>query len=425
MNNNVAVKVENVTKVYRLYDKPQDRLKEALNPFKKSYHHDFYALHDVSFEMKKGETVGIIGRNGAGKSTLLKIITGVLTPTNGNVEVNGKIASLLELGAGFNPEMTGLENIYLNGTLMGFTHEEMEGKVDTILEFADIGSFIYQPVKTYSSGMFARLAFSVAIHVEPDILIVDEALSVGDVFFQQKCNLYMKENMSNIAKIIVTHDLATLSKITTRAILIDNGKKIIEGEPISVIEVYQKLLHNSLFNKGIKRKVETKMDTNIQDFISIKKDNQAGSMDAYFEKFNLTINDRKNSNLIVYPKDKVVIDVLIQSNIKIENLILGYIIKDKYGTAIFGENTITSDLSIDEKNLVGKLLISFSFSWPEIQEGDYFLTLGLGDGTDSMFHTILSWAHSICKFKSVLRSGMIVHCMMNNKINRISLKKVK
>ena len=181
---NIAIKVKNLTKLYHLYNKPQDRVKEALNPFKKSYHHDFYAMNDVTFEIKKGETVGIIGKNGAGKSTLLKMITGVLTPTSGEVEVNGKIASLLELGAGFNPEMTGIENIYLNGTIMGFTKEEMDSKVDAILEFADIGEFIYQPVKMYSSGMFARLAFSVAINVEPDALIVDEALSVGDMAFQ-------------------------------------------------------------------------------------------------------------------------------------------------------------------------------------------------------------------------------------------------
>lgn len=189
----IAISVKHLTKVYKLYNQPIDRLKEALNPFKKSYHKDFYALNDVSFEIKKGETVGIIGKNGAGKSTLLKIITGVLTPTSGSVQVNGKIASLLELGAGFNPDYTGLENIYFQGSLMGYTREEMESKVDDILTFADIGEFIHQPVKTYSSGMFARLAFSVAINVEPDILIVDEALSVGDMAFQAKCFNKFKE----------------------------------------------------------------------------------------------------------------------------------------------------------------------------------------------------------------------------------------
>lgn len=190
---NIAIKVQNLTKVYKLYDKPIDRLKEALHPLKKKYHKDSYALNDVSFEIKKGETVGIIGKNGAGKSTLLKIITGVLTPTSGHVHVNGRIASLLELGAGFNPEYTGIENIYLQGTLMGYSHEEMKAKVDEILAFADIGDFVYQPVKMYSSGMFARLAFAVAINVDPDILIVDEVLSVGDIAFQSKCFNKFKE----------------------------------------------------------------------------------------------------------------------------------------------------------------------------------------------------------------------------------------
>jgi ABC-type polysaccharide/polyol phosphate transport system ATPase subunit len=180
-DDNLAIKVSNLTKIYHLYDKPQDRLKEALNPFKKSYHHDFYAMENVSFEIKKNETVGIIGKNGAGKSTLLKMITGVLTPSSGSIEVNGKIASLLELGTGFNPDMTGHENIYLYGTLMGRSREEIDSTVNDILEFADIGEFIYQPVKTYSSGMAARLGFSVVINIEPEILIVDEVLSVGDI----------------------------------------------------------------------------------------------------------------------------------------------------------------------------------------------------------------------------------------------------
>ncbi|MBW2660368.1 MAG: ABC transporter ATP-binding protein, partial [Deltaproteobacteria bacterium] len=183
----LAVRLSNINKIYHLYENPQDRIKEVLNPFNKNYHHDFYAINDVSFDIHTGESVAIIGKNGAGKSTLLKMITGVLTPTSGKLEVSGKIASLLELGAGFNPEMTGLENIYLNGTLMGFLKEEMDEKIDAILQFADIGEFINQPVKMYSSGMFARLAFSLSINVDPDILIIDEALSVGDMAFQMKC----------------------------------------------------------------------------------------------------------------------------------------------------------------------------------------------------------------------------------------------
>lgn len=237
--NDIAIKVENLTKIYHLYDKPQDRLKEALNPFKKSYHHDFYALENISFEVKRGETVGIIGKNGAGKSTLLKIITGVLTPTEGKITVNGKIASLLELGAGFNPEMTGMENIYLNGTLMGFTKEEMDKKVDAITEFANIGEFIYQPVKMYSSGMFARLAFSVAINVDAEILIVDEALSVGDMLFQAKCIAKMTSLMEEGTTILfVSHDIHAVRSLCNRGVYLKNGKAVLIGEAGEVVDRY-------------------------------------------------------------------------------------------------------------------------------------------------------------------------------------------
>jgi len=239
MNNDIAIKVQNLTKVYHLYDKPQDRLKEALNPFKKSYHHDFYAMNDVSFEIKKGETVGIIGKNGAGKSTLLKMITGVLTPSLGSIEVKGKIASLLELGAGFNPEMSGLENIYLNGTLMGFSKEEMASKVDAILEFADIGEFIYQPVKMYSSGMFARLAFSVSINVDPDILIIDEALSVGDMRFQLKCmDKFNEFREAGKTILFVTHDINSIKRFCTFSLWIKNGQLESIGNTDQVTDRY-------------------------------------------------------------------------------------------------------------------------------------------------------------------------------------------
>jgi len=239
MKNNVVIKVQNLTKVYHLYKKSQDRLKEALHPFRKSYHNEFYALQDVSFEIKKGETVGIIGKNGAGKSTLLKIITGVLSSTSGNVEVKGKIASLLELGAGFNPEMTGLENIYLNGTLMGFSEDDMKAKIDTILEFANIGVFIDQPVKVYSSGMFARLAFSVAINVNADILIIDEALSVGDMLFQAKCIAKMTELMEEgITILFVSHDIHAVRALCTKGIYLENGKIKISGEAGKVVDEY-------------------------------------------------------------------------------------------------------------------------------------------------------------------------------------------
>ena len=207
----LAVRVEHLQKIYKLYNKPMDRLKESLGLTRKRLYREHYALNDVSFQVEQGETVGIIGTNGSGKSTILKIITGVLNQTAGEVEVNGRISALLELGAGFNGEYSGLENVYLNGTMMGFSREEIDQRLDNILKFADIGDFIHQPVKTYSSGMFVRLAFAVAINIDPEILIVDEALSVGDVFFQAKC--YHKfEEFKEMGKtiLLVSHDLGSV-----------------------------------------------------------------------------------------------------------------------------------------------------------------------------------------------------------------------
>lgn len=240
---NYAIEVKNVKKVYKLYDKPSLRIKEAFSIKGKKYHKEFHALEDISINVKQGEMLGVIGKNGAGKSTLLKIITGVLTPTSGSVKIHGKISALLELGAGFNPEYTGVENIYLNGSMMGFSKEEIDQKLESIIEFADIGDFIYQPVKSYSSGMFARLAFAVSINVEPDILIVDEALSVGDVFFQAKC--YKKLNdLKNSGKTIlfVTHDMGSVLKYCNRAILINDGVIAEEGDPAEIIDIYKKVL---------------------------------------------------------------------------------------------------------------------------------------------------------------------------------------
>lgn len=242
-----AITVKDVTKVYRLYDKPIDRLKESLSPTHKSYHKDFYALNGLSFNVEKGQTVGIIGTNGSGKSTILKIITGVLTPTTGQVDVEGKISALLELGAGFNMDYTGIENIYMNGTMMGYSRKEMDEKLQDILDFADIGDFVYQPVKTYSSGMFVRLAFALNINVEPEILIVDEALSVGDVFFQAKCYRKMEEiKQRGTTILMVTHDMGSIIKYCDKVVLLNKGEFIAEGELGHMVDLYKKILANQL-----------------------------------------------------------------------------------------------------------------------------------------------------------------------------------
>lgn len=238
-----AVRAEHITKIYPLYEKKSDRLREGLSFRRRSLHTDFHALSDVSFSVEPGECIGFVGRNGSGKSTLLKILTGVLTPTFGTFMVNGTVSALLELGAGFNMEYTGIENIYLNGAIMGFSREEMDARLNDILSFADIGDFAGQPVKIYSSGMFVRLAFALAINVDPDILIVDEALSVGDSYFQQKCYRKFAEFKQRGKTILfVTHDLSSVIRYCTRAYLMDSGRILGDGQPKMIVDQYKKLL---------------------------------------------------------------------------------------------------------------------------------------------------------------------------------------
>ncbi len=238
----IAIEAKKISKIYRLYDRPSDRFREALNP-KHRRSTDHHALKEVDLSIYKGETVGIIGTNGSGKSTLLKIITGVLTPTSGEITVDGRISALLELGAGFNMEYNGIENIYLNGTMMGFSKKEIDDRLQSILDFADIGEYVYQPCKTYSSGMFVRLAFAVAINIDPEILIVDEALSVGDVFFQAKCYHKFEEFKQQGKTILfVSHDLTSIAKYCDRVVLLNKGVKLREGGPKEIIDAYKQVL---------------------------------------------------------------------------------------------------------------------------------------------------------------------------------------
>jgi len=268
--NDFAIKAENLAKVYRIYERDIDRLKETFHPFGKKYSRDFYALRDVSFEIGRGENVGLVGKNGAGKSTLLKIITGVLTPSSGTIEVNGRIASLLELGAGFNPELTGVENIYMNGLLMGQSRAVMDTKVDDIIAFADIGDFVNQPVKTYSSGMFARLAFAVNAFVEPDILIIDEALSVGDAFFQSKCIDKMRTMIDGgVTVLFVSHDTFAVKNLCRRAFLMQSGQIVMDGTAREVVETYR--------NQQIdaRRDYEPTKSAALEDFLDTIKRHQS------------------------------------------------------------------------------------------------------------------------------------------------------
>jgi len=357
---NTAIRVSHLTKVYKLYDKPIDRLKESLHPLKKQYHKDFYALSDVSFEIKKGETVGIIGKNGAGKSTLLKIITGVLTPSSGHVHVDGRIASLLELGAGFNPEYTGTENIYLQGTLMEYTHEEMETKIDEILAFADIGDFIHQPVKMYSSGMFARLAFAVAINVDPDILIVDEALSVGDMAFQEKCILKMKSMLNdNRAILFVSHSLPSIRNFCNKAIWIKDGKVMMQNEAHIVCEAYSDYMKNSNDVQKIE-KGEISTEDKSSKTIAIQK--VSISKNEYFtdENIDITIHLHFNKETVDYA--------------------IGVLIHNDEGKLVTLFNTIRDDIII--KNQISSIVLTIPNN--DFLSGEYFVSISISD-TNVMF----------------------------------------
>lgn len=284
-----AVEVKNVTKIYRLYDKPIDRLKESLSVTHREYHKDFYALSDLSFNVEKGQTVGIIGTNGSGKSTILKIITGVLTPTTGEVTVRGKISALLELGAGFNQDYTGIENIYMNGTMMGYSRKEMDAKLPEILEFAEIGDFVYQPVKTYSSGMFVRLAFALAINVEPEILIVDEALSVGDVFFQSKCYRRMEEIRKNGTTIImVTHDMGSIIKYCDKVVLLNKGEFIAQGSAGKMVDLYKKILAGQM--EALREELEVMNDFSGDKMVEAEKTGEEALADGTAENSSGSLN---------------------------------------------------------------------------------------------------------------------------------------
>ena len=385
MDQNTVIKVDNVTKMYKLYDNPKDRLKEALIPTKKKRYKEHYALNGVSFDVKKGETVGIIGTNGSGKSTILKIITGVLNPTSGKVEIEGRISALLELGAGFNSEYTGIENVYLNGTMSGFSKEEIDERLDDILSFADIGDFVYQPVKTYSSGMLVRLAFAVSINIDPEILIVDEALSVGDVFFQAKCYKKFEEFKKQGKTILfVSHDLSSISKYCDRAILLNKGVKISEGRPNDVIDLYKKVLvgevdaHDAASKEAGKAKdvAEGKVSGDEWKYNYVINPNHQDYGDKIVEISDFAIVDESGkytSTLIKGSRFKV--KVKIKAHKDVTNPIVAFTIRTLKGTEITGTNTMFENADLGEIKEGEERVISFAQEL-NLQGGQYLLSLG-------------------------------------------------
>ena len=375
-----AIRVEHLSKMYKLYDKPSDRLKESLGLSKKKRYREHYALRDVSFDIKKGETVGIIGTNGAGKSTILKIITGVLSPTEGEVTVDGRISALLELGAGFNMEYTGIENIYLNGTMIGFSEEEIDARLDDILAFADIGEFVNQPVKSYSSGMFVRLAFAVAINIDPEILIVDEALSVGDVFFQAKCYRKFEEFKQEGKTILfVSHDLGSISKYCDRVILLDHGKAVGTGSPKERVDLYKRLLVNQGPDAEEKKLPESAKNREKTGWITPFEMNPGALEygDKRAEMLGFLVEDANGLQTNTIEKGaEFTLKVRVQFHTKIEDAIFAFTIKDMRGTEITGTNTMFERITTPTGEDGDIYVVSYT-QRADLQGGEYLISFGL------------------------------------------------
>lgn len=422
----IAISVNSISKMYKLYDNPMDRLKESLGLSKKKKYKEHYALNDVSFQVRKGETVGIIGTNGSGKSTILKIITGVLSPTSGSIAVDGRISALLELGAGFNMEYSGLENVYLNGTMIGFSREEIDAKLQDILEFADIGEFINQPVKTYSSGMFVRLAFAVAINIEPEILIVDEALSVGDVFFQAKCFRKFEE-FKKMGKTIlmVSHDLSSISKYCDRVILLNKGVKMSEGNPKEMVDLYKKILVGQA-------DISEQSEEETIEVMESAQQNQENDNELWMKKFVLNpscleygdkraeiidfaVQDAKGTFTNTIEKNSnFKMRVRVRFNEKVQEPIVAYTFKNVHGTEITGTNTMFEKSDIGTCEAGDEVVVSFTQDM-NLQGGEYLLSLGCTgykDGDFQVFHRL----YDICNITVVSEKNTVGFYDMNSMI---------
>lgn len=378
----ISIHVDQVSKIYKLYEKPSDRMKEALGLSRKKIHKEKYALQDVDIKIYQGETVGIIGTNGSGKSTILKIITGVLNPTSGNLTVNGRISALLELGAGFNMEYNGIENVYLNGTMMGFSEKEIDAKLQDILDFADIGDYVYQPCKTYSSGMFVRLAFAVAINIEPEILIVDEALSVGDVFFQAKC--YHKfEEFKKMGKTIlfVSHDLSSISKYCDRVILLNQGHKLGEGSPKEMIDAYKRVLVGQYEQPLMEEEDSLLEDEDIAKLAAQAADGYNPDLLEYGTKtaciHDYYITDAKGVKTSAIIKgEEFTLHYKVRFTEDIPAPIFAFTIKNVHGTEITGTNSMFEKTFLSSVKKGETKEVTFTQKM-DLQGGEYLLSLGV------------------------------------------------
>ncbi len=443
-----AIKVENLSKCYQIYDSPRDRLKQfvvprlkrALGWQPKNYFREFWALRDVSMEISRGETIGIIGRNGSGKSTLLQLICKTLTPTSGCIQTNGRVAALLELGSGFNPEFTGRENVYMNAVLLGLSNEEIDARIDDIAAFADIGDFIEQPVKSYSSGMYVRLAFAVIAHVDADILVIDEALAVGDAFFSQKCMRYLRNFMKTGTVFFVSHDTTSVRSLCTRAIWLEKGNILQQGTPKDVCESYLEAFYEAQQGKSTTTRIKVTRVVNSgtcvkdqrRDFINttnLRNDIKMFDFDPDAPSFgkgaaqitSVKFYDVQDNPLSwIVGGEEVLLRVEALAHQPLHSPIIGFFIKDKLGQYLFGDNTFLSTLNAPLSCCAGQYLnAEFAFLMPRLAAGNYSITVAIATGTQDD-HVQHHWVHDAVFFKSESTSvagGLIGIPMSSIKLN--------
>ena len=426
-SDDIAISVNGVGKFFEIYEKPSHRLLQMLFRGRRRFYRPFWALADITFTVGKGECVGIIGRNGAGKSTLLQVITGTLSPSQGDVWAKGRVAALLELGSGFNPEFTGRENIYLNASILGLTKREIEAKYDDIVAFADIGEFIDQPVKSYSSGMVVRLAFAVIAHVDADLLIIDEALAVGDAFFTQKCMRFLRRFMEEHTVLFVSHDVSAVNSLCNRAVLLENGAIKCLGTAKEVTEVYLEDMFESMQGKSELPQGEkavslparfalgdekdfhdmrrdfvnaSNLRNDIQVFSFDEKQAAFGKGGAVIERAVLTDEAGKNVSWIV-GGETVAVHVLCRANQELFNPIVGFSLKDRLGQALFGENTHVAYMDNPLRVSPGRLFsAAFTFRMPYLAPGDYSFVVAVAEGTQNE-HIQHQWIHDAIMIRSM------------------------
>ncbi|BAY62451.1 ABC transporter-related protein [Calothrix brevissima NIES-22] len=402
MGEEIAISLQNVSKCFKRYSRPVDKLKEVLLP-SHSKVDEFWAIKDINIEIPKGQTVGIVGRNGSGKSTLLQIIAGTLTPSSGDVQVNGRVSALLELGSGFNPEFTGRQNVFFNGRLLGLSQKQIEDRFDDIAAFADIGDFIEQPVKTYSSGMFVRLAFAVAVNVDPEILIVDEALAVGDIVFQHRCMRRMRAMMdSGVTTLFVSHDAGAIKTLCNSAIMLHDGKIHTTGLPNAVILEYLKLVTE--LELGLSTEVEVNSQqqvNNISDNVipsataansdiespslNFKNATRRGSGKAKIENVKILnqLGKYAGENPVFLFNEKVTLVVNVKVYSPINSCIVGFHLCDKNGNEVIGSNTLEENITIDRLAAAEEIEIRFEFNLP-LRPGSYSLTVAGAENYESI-----------------------------------------